>query len=161
MIGKALAAILARLLLSPKRAPDFLIGGTKDDPYMRRWWIIPRNRFFNIYLHQMLHDDDDRALHDHPWWSLSLCLRGVIGEVYADGKYHCTRMIRRGKIVPRSGRAAHRLTLPEGEAWTLFITGPRFREWGFHCPKGWLHWSEFVSKDDIGSIGRGCGEADE
>ena len=37
------------------RKPDFVIGG-HDDPYMLRWWIIPRNRFFNIYLHKFLHD---------------------------------------------------------------------------------------------------------
>jgi hypothetical protein len=42
---------------------------------MRRWWVIPRNKFFNIYLHHFLHSDDDRALHDHPWWNVSILLR--------------------------------------------------------------------------------------
>ncbi len=61
--------------LAASRPPDFIIGG-KNDPYVRRWWIIPRNRFFNIYLHQFLHSDDDRALHDHPWVNFSYLLRG-------------------------------------------------------------------------------------
>lgn len=29
------------------RQPDFAIGPT-DAPYLLRWWVIPRNRFFNI-----------------------------------------------------------------------------------------------------------------
>lgn len=53
-----------------RRAPDFLVGG-KENPYMKRWWLIPRNKWFNIYLHQFMRDDDDRALHDHPWWGPS------------------------------------------------------------------------------------------
>jgi hypothetical protein len=59
-----------------RRAPDFLIGGA-DDPYIRRWWVIPRNRWFNVYLHQFLRSDDDRALHDHPWANCSILLRGA------------------------------------------------------------------------------------
>jgi hypothetical protein len=49
-----------------KRRPDFIIGGA-DNPYLLRWWIIPRNRWCNVYLHKILRDDDPRALHDHPW----------------------------------------------------------------------------------------------
>ena len=49
-----------------RRPADFVIGGA-ERPYLRRWWVIPRNRLFNVYLHQFLRSDDDRALHDHPW----------------------------------------------------------------------------------------------
>ncbi len=41
------------------RNPDITIGG-KDHPYLERWWIIPRNRVFNIYLHQFWRSDDDQ-----------------------------------------------------------------------------------------------------
>lgn len=42
-------------------------------------------------------------------------------------------------------------------AITLFITGPRVREWGFWCPKiGWRHWRVFTDPDNTGQIGRGC-----
>lgn len=61
--------------ISWDRAPDFVIGRT-GDPYMERWWLIPRNRFFNIYLHRFWRSDDDRALHDHPWVNLSILLKG-------------------------------------------------------------------------------------
>ncbi len=58
-----------------KREPDFHVGG-KEDPYMLRWWLIPRNKYFNIYLHKFLRDDEDRATHGHPWKSLSIVLKG-------------------------------------------------------------------------------------
>ena len=44
------------------RAPDFIVGADAEGgPYLRRWWLSPRNRLFNIYLHHFLRDDDDRA----------------------------------------------------------------------------------------------------
>lgn len=141
-----------------KRPPDFVIG-PKDDPYLRRWWVIPRNRFFSIYLHHIRHSDDDRALHDHPWWNCSIILRGGYVEVLSDTVRW--RGLSCGRITFRKARTPHRLYLPAGmTAWTLFITGPVIREWGFHCPNGWVHWRDFVDERDAGSIGRGCGEHD-
>jgi hypothetical protein len=161
MLGKLLASVIWRMV-PPRRPPDFLIGPDENNPYMRRWWIIPRNRWFNIYLHHMLHDDDDRAPHDHPWWSLSLCLHGRIREmVYILGTSpqefkECN--IEKGDWRWRGTTFAHFLKLPDGEAWTLFITGPNVRTWGFHCPKGWLEWKKFVNAEKPGQPGRGCGE---
>ena len=163
MLGKLLASAIWRIV-PPKRQPDFLIGPDPQDPYMRRWWIIPRNKFFNIYLHHMRHDDDDRAPHDHPWWSLSLCLNGYIQEMeYILGtspQEFRVNHIRKGDWKWRGTEFAHFLKLPEGDAWTLFITGPNVRTWGFHCPKGWLEWKKFVNPQRPGEPGRGCGELD-
>jgi hypothetical protein len=50
---------------------------------------------------------------------------------------------------------SHSRELP---ALTLFITGPKVREWGFWCPKGFVHWRDFVHPDDPGGVGPGCGE---
>lgn len=164
MLGKLLANIIWRMV-PPKRQPDFLIGPDPKDPYMRRWWIIPRNKIFNIYLHHMRHDDDDRAPHDHPWWSLSLCLDGYIQEmellpkIFEESEQRFRQNhIRKGDWKWRGKEYAHFLKLPEGDAWTLFITGPKICKWGFHCPKGWLPWDKFVDPTDPGKPGRGCGE---
>lgn len=145
---------------SLRRPPDFVIG-PKDSPYLRRWWVIPRNRWFNIYLHNILHDDDDRALHDHPWANMSLVLKGGYWEVTPTGKFWRGR----GSIVFRRATEAHRLALSwdsrttyGSPCWTLFITGPVVREWGFHCRTHWVHWREFVNSRDSGLVGRGCGE---
>ena len=42
--------------------PHMVIGGA-EDPYLLRWYLIPRNPFVNVYLHKFLRSDDDRALH--------------------------------------------------------------------------------------------------
>lgn len=150
--------------LMVERQPDFVIGG-QERPYLRRWWIIPRNPIFNVYLHQFLRSDDDRALHDHPWlFNCSILVDGFYAEHTPDGV--ATRFAGDWKF--RWGRAPHRIELltaaPAGEekemtfpCVTLFITGPRVRQWGFYCPQGWVHWRDFTAADDPGSVGPGCG----
>lgn len=145
--------------------PHFTIGG-HDDPYMFRWYLIPRNRLLNIYLHKFLRDDDDRALHDHPWWFVSFMLKGGYWEIVprADG-LPSNRAIKRSfpGIAYRPATHRHRVVLfaPTGikePCWTIVVTGRAQRTWGFWCPKGFVPWQEFVSEDDGGHVGRGCGE---
>lgn len=141
-----------------RRAPDFVIGG-HERPYLRRWWLIPRNRLFNVYLHHFLRSDDDRALHDHPWANCSVLLQGSYTEHTIDaGGIHRRKVLAAGAARLRwSGRFAHRVELHDGPCWTLFLTGPVYRAWGFHCPeRGWVPWQRFVSDRDAGSIGAGC-----
>lgn len=139
------------------RAPDFIVGG-REMPYLNRWFVIPRNRFFNIYLHEFRRSDDDRALHDHPWVNCSLLVEGVYIEhtIFAGG-INKRRLRGPGDLVLRGPRAAHRIEiLPGRRCVTLFITGPRLREWGFHCPNGWVPWQRFVATNDHGAVGAGC-----
>lgn len=146
--------------LGTGKPPDFVIGEATR-PYMLRWWKIPRNRFFNIYLHCVLRDDDDRALHDHPWQWISIILQGSYREVTAAKDGTMIETIHRvGSIRFHRARFAHRLALVDGEpCWTLFLTGPRIRQWGFHCPQGWVHWRRFTDPaTDGATVGRGCGE---
>lgn len=163
--------IIARVT---RRPPDFVIGG-QENPYLRRWWLIPRNRFFNVYLHQFLRSDDDRALHCHPWSNASILLRGSYIEhtIAAGGIHHKRLLTSAGRLRDRvrvrpSGKIAHRVELLEERAapwtatytvpcWTIFITGPRYREWYFHCPeRGLVPWQEFVDARDHGAVGKGC-----
>lgn len=153
------------------RRPDFLVGGT-DNPYLRRWYLIPRNPVFNIYLHQFLRDDDDRALHDHPWFWCSIVLHGeYLEHTIAAGGIERVFARKPGSIRAASPWRAHRIELPpntprpanafetwpRGECWTLFVTGPRLRNWGFHCAhRGWVPWQEFTDPADSGAIGKGC-----
>ena len=137
-----------------RRAPDVVIGGT-ERPYLKRWHVIPRNRLFNVYLHQFLRSDDDRALHTHPWANASCLLRGRYLEHLASGRVVERRQGR--WVVRLSGRIAHRIELHDGLVWTLFLTGPRYQEWGFLCPKGFVHWKDFTSASQRGSGDKGCG----
>jgi hypothetical protein len=136
-----LYARLSRVTL--KRPPDLLIGGAQNT-YMRRWWVIPRNRFFNIYLHHFLRSDEDRALHDHPWWNASILLDGRYTEhTIAKGGVHHRVEYSAGAIKLRTAKYTHRIELTDGPCWTLFLTGPEIRRWGFHCPDGWRSRQQF------------------
>ena len=157
-------SILRRLnrALAPRRKPDVCIGGTPEEPYLLRWYVWPRNKWCNLYYHVFLRSDDDRALHDHPWPSVSLLLAGPIGEIYRrrDGA-HVARTIERGQVVYRGAKFAHRLVMLERApvAASLFLTGPVVREWGFLCPRiGWRHWRDFTKGAKGETIGKGCAE---
>lgn len=145
-IRKRLALELNWLVMSAiSRKPHLAIGGD-DNPYMLRWYVIPRNRYFNIYLHRFCRSDE-RVKHDHPWWSLSFTLEGSYVEHICDSKGAETEVIRNvGDIVFRSAKALHYISLfPGVPCWTLFITGPVFRQWGFLYPNGqWIHHSSHV-----------------
>jgi len=139
------------------RKPNLNVGG-EADPYMRRWYVIPRNPVLNIYIHQFMRDDEDRAKHDHPWISLSWLMRGRLVEICGDG----AAALWPGAIRLRGPWFAHRLIVPTDyrrDTWTLFITGPRLRHWGFHCPNGWVHWRDFTAGEHGEVVGRGCGES--
>ena len=179
-----------------KRPYDVAIGGA-DNPYMLRWWLIPRNKHgINIYLHHFLRSDDDRALHDHPWANVSYLIEGsYIEEVprYAhEPAGPKIRILRQeGSITWRPPEAVHRIELIRGlprrpvggplsdaeaaeimkpqslielPTWSLFITGPKVREWGFWCPRGWVDWMTFTGQDEsdgpvrLYNQVRGCGE---
>jgi len=171
-----------------RRRPSDQNIGPRDNIYLRRWYVIPRNPLFNIYLHQFLRSDDDRALHDHPWLNVSYVLRGSYYEqTIAAGGVHSRTLRSAGMFAFRRARQAHRVELlREGKerfvstmktradgtqfvsavvraneiaCWTLFITGPRIRAWGFHCPAGWVHWKKFTKPGAPGEVGPGCGEA--
>lgn len=162
--------IIAR---AQRRGPDFVIGG-RSRPYLRRWWIV-RTRLLCIYVHQFMRSDDDRALHDHPWlFNASWLLRGeYVEHTIRAGGIEVRTHRRAGDWKVRLGPAPHRVELLRAAiavgnreprafgaplpCWTLFVTGPRVRQWGFHCPEaGWIPWERFTAADDPGSIGRGC-----
>lgn len=156
-MNRLLKAITRRCLrIMASRPPDFVIGG-HDNPYLLRWYAIPRNRLFNIYLHEFRRSDDDRALHDHPWFNVSLLLEGrYIEHTIAAGGVNARTLRQAGDWKFRAPWAAHRVELDGAPCRTLFITGPVQRSWGFHCPQGWRHWRVFTDARDTGSIGRGC-----
>jgi hypothetical protein len=138
--------------LMASRNPDFIIG----DNYLRRWWVVPRNKNVNIYLHEINKSDDDRAFHDHPWVNTSFLIRGSYIEHTPEGVFQRNA----GDIIERPATALHRLEVVDNaRVISLFITGPIVREWGFDCPQGWRHWTEYTKGDGNHSgVGRGCGE---
>jgi hypothetical protein len=124
--------------------------------YLDRWYLIPRNRFFNIYLHRFHGSDPGRHLHDHPWWSLSIVLRGHYTEVLPErplarryGVWGNERVRLPGSFVLRRPTDQHTLVRVARPTWTLFLTGPRVREWGFWENGEWVPWEEYYRRHDL------------
>ncbi len=136
------------------RQPDVVLTHPGAEvPYLLRWCVIPRNAHLNVYLHRFLRSDDDRALHDHPWPNASWLLEGEYWEHTPDGSFHRQT----GDMVDRTAKDSHRIELINGQPCTsLFFTGPKEREWGFHCERGWVHWQTFLGSYDGSQPGQGC-----
>jgi hypothetical protein len=139
MLDLTLAAMGPLIDAAQLRAPDEVIPEERlEDPYLRRWHIR-RDESGNVYLHCFLRSDDDRALHDHPWDSVGIVLKGTYVEITPYGEF----VRNAGDAVFRKATDRHRIVLTDGPVWTLFITGPKCREWGFWCDTGFVHWTDF------------------
>jgi hypothetical protein len=141
--------LLAWLRRTTDRPPDEIIG---NPAFLHRWDLVPRNPWRSIYLHEIFGPDNQLILHDHPWPSLSFILAGAYVEhrIRAGG-IHERRLVEAGDVVFRRPGSPHRLEMPEGASvpcWTLFLAGPRVREWGFHHPDRWIPWTELSNQPD-------------
>lgn len=99
--------------------------GLPECPYVIRWRI--ETPIGSVRVHHWLGPDDDRAFHDHPWWFLTFVLRGGYTDVSPTGGEY----LRAGCIRFRPALHQHTVVPDKGGAWTLLITGPKTRSWGF------------------------------
>jgi hypothetical protein len=99
--------------------------GRKECPYLKRWCI--NFIAFSIRLHHWIASDDDRFQHDHPWAFITFVLKGGYTDVSPQGKQ------RMGKwaIAFRPALHRHTVQVDKGGSWTIMITGPQTRNWGF------------------------------
>ena len=129
--------------------PDKVIGpdggeGFKD--YLRRWHLFRDQRqgiddgMGNIYLHRIGRSDADDHPHNHPWSFHAVILSGAYLEMTPYGEVKREE----GDSYTRTPDDFHRLGLPWGPVWSLFITGPWMCDWGFHTPEGFIHWRDYL-----------------
>ncbi|AFM20672.1 hypothetical protein Mycch_6072 (plasmid) [Mycolicibacterium chubuense NBB4] len=137
-----------RILVSGR--PHQVIGDDQRNPYLLRWFLIPRNPVINIYRHRFCRSDPS-VPHDHPWHFASIVLSGHYREI---GQHH-TIVRGPGSVAFRRASAQHRVELIGHPVTTIIITGPRCRGWGFWCPRPDAH-PRFVPWQQFGS--GGCGE---
>ena len=121
---------------------------TLDGPLKRPWFEWKREvgepgcsylqrtmldvRLFSIRLHHFRGDDDDRALHDHPWWFFTLILKGGYTDVSEDEERNPVYTpMKRGRLYFRKAHHKHTVKVNPGGVWTLCLMGPRTRDWGF------------------------------
>lgn len=98
--------------------------GDPNNPYLYRW--VADFDLFSIRLHKWVCGDDPRHLHDHPWNFIVWVLKGSYFDVSKDKR----ELMNAGKICFRKALHAH--TVETKGCWTLVLTGPEIRRWGFY-----------------------------
>jgi len=112
--------------------------GPPHDPLMHRYYVIPRNRFLNVYLH-CIHRGDVGDLHDHRMANISIVLQGHYQEerfVRRPVPYGPMPAVRRFEVkrwrpLFRWASTPHRVVLDGAAVWSLFVGFPHTRNWGF------------------------------
>ena len=103
------------------------------EDYLTRYYLLPDNPVCNLFLHIWHASDQFDALHDHPWASVSVLIRGELFEITE--KYAA----RVKKYLPVFRRATHRhrIQVPQQQHTpiTIFLTFIKVREWFFWCQK--------------------------
>lgn len=136
MLAKLLILWLVRLRAFRRRIVTFETGDLlfwRYEPFWHDEWIDrsgehyfrpPWWRPFNVLLHCWNTRNIDEEMHDHPRWSVTICLRGQMIEKTPWGE----RLLKPGSIVIRSRKAIHGFKAAPnftGRTWTLFIVGRR------------------------------------
>ena len=126
-----------------------------DEPYLERYYLFlkDRDRFpFNVFLHKFLKGDPD-DVHDHPWPYATLILKGGyyewLPQFDSKGNKIAEICVWRGPGSFRVCRANsyHRIELdPSVTAWTLFMPGPKKRDWGFLVNNKWIQHEQYLKE---------------
>lgn len=125
-------------------------GRASNQIYLARFWLhsakrLPDGQFDSgnsVLLHWIARDDDDGALHDHPWSFRSNIVSGGYVEELPGGR----RIERKcGDVFNRKATDLHRVVDVQPDTWTLVLTGPKERSWGF-LPDGgtWTDWRTYL-----------------
>ncbi len=77
---------------------------------------------FGLFVHHMHHDEEPDVFHSHPWDGISLILGSYLEERF--GEMPKTRTLFN---VIRATRF-HRVSLPDGPVWSIFVHGRRPRD---------------------------------
>ena len=138
-----------------------VINGAGRCPYLHRWCLFVGPFGIRLYLHKFVGSDWSRDLHDHPKRFISIGLWGsYIEETPATPWPHGEHQAR--KIPPRArnqrryrapwirsfpAEHIHRLILDCPVCWTLVLTLPESRPWGFWVRGEWIPWKQYVYSD--------------
>lgn len=145
---------------------ELITGPDGEDNYLHRWWLMSLPREQRVYLHRFIGSDWTPVLHDHPKWFISIGLiGGYVEETTAEprpsGPINSigTSLWLRNDGFKRLKRIRwvapwvrffpsshiHRLRCNRKRVcWTIIITGPLEREWGFWPDGKWVPWKEYL-----------------
>lgn len=113
-----------------------------NEPYLTRYYLLLKDRKwfpFNVFLHNF-HKGDLDDLHDHPWPYFTVILKGGYWEHTPSGKHWRSP----GHFRFATPRSLHRIELaPNTNVWTMFVPGPKIREWGFIVNGCWMQHEKY------------------
>lgn len=119
------------------------------DPHDHPWdfWSFILSKGYREQIWAFCHDDSlDRAGYIRPdpiepdqfSGSRDTCPGALFGPHYEE--------VKAGDIAWHAATHVHRVLLRPGEKpWTLVITGPTHRPWGFARPTEWVFWREYLN----------------
>ncbi len=119
---------VVRIHLPVLGAISFALGerlGLPDCPYLVRWSV--ETKLGALRLHHWLAPDDARAFHDHPWSFFTWVIKGG----YTDTSPNRADHLASGSWRFRHAHHRHTVCPDPAGAWTLLVTGPPIRKWGF------------------------------
>lgn len=132
-----------------------VLDRTSDEPYLERYYLFLRDRQqfpFNVFLHKFLKGDPD-DVHDHPWPYVTVILKGGyyewVPEFDSQGNRISETRYWRGPGHIRLSRSAsyHRIELKSNiTAWTLFMPGPKKKDWGFLVDNRWIQHEQYLKQ---------------
>ena len=142
------------------RTPDEIVGHWSRPQTWR--WVLFRRPWLQAVLNRHLRSDAP-ILHDHEWWNVTIVLRGRAREWLTNPGWDegakpfgrailpVFRLLRPGRVIFRRATDCHWLEVPHGEElWTLFITGPKCREFGYRRHDGsWSRWDQSPDIHDL------------
>jgi hypothetical protein len=132
--------------------------GERTDNYLSRWTLL---QLFGLQLclHYFHRGDADEYPHDHPWSFWTLILSGGYFEILHRPRQVGNRYVfvekaavhRPGTVLFRPAHWPHRVLMHKTRppVWTLIVTGPVKRRWGFQTLFGWVHWKRYLSDKGI------------
>ena len=130
-----------------------VLDRVSDEPYLERYYLFLKDRAwfpFNVFLHKFLKSDPD-DVHDHPWPYFTVILRGGYWEWVPQFNSQGQKIAEiahwraPGHFRWCSANSYHRIELDPGvTCWTLFMPGPKKRDWGFLVRGQWIQWEQYL-----------------
>lgn len=126
-------------------APTLVLYADDGSVYLERW-AMKRDKSGVMYVHRFSGPDPDRPLHDHPYDFVSIILAGGYTETVQNAEGGLDTVKRcAGDVILRRAETPHRITeiAAPGQTWSLVLSGPRVRTFGFHTDDGWMPWEPY------------------
>jgi len=128
-----------------------ILDREEKEPYLVRYYLYNYRPFARIVIHNILRSDID-GLHDHPWAFQTYILSGGYWEHTPEGRFWRDP----GYHGVNAANNFHQLEIDpdaDEQTWTLFLMGPKEKDWGFMNKDGiWIPHEIYLEERKNNSI---------